>query len=415
MPKTLSNSGLLPSFHGIVNDPPEPDKDLDAAVEALAASLASDVVERDRAGKPPFEEVERLRESGLLLLPLPAEYGGPGASLTTIYSVVRRIARVDPSIATLLGYHYQRVRGIAFVEDPGKRAWLAGETLEHNWYLGGTGSAQEDDLELRRIDGGYLLNGRKNFSTGAIVADRIYGGGRLPDDDKTKLRILIDPQRDDGTVKHLPWDNLGERLSASGPIEFSDYVVADADVIGTWPADINDFPAHRTLGVPGFQLTFVNLYVGIAEGVLLAARGYTREHGRPWLHSVAEQATEDPYVLSQYGDLVAQVQAASALKDQAVAALEWALSRGEDLTKQERGEVAALIVSAKVVSTQGALEATAQIFDVTGGRATQLKFGLDRFWRDVRTHSLHDPVAYKQEELGRFFLNDQIVEPSPYR
>ncbi len=31
--------------------------------------------------------------------------------------------------------------------------------------------------------------------------------------------------------------------------------------------------------------------------------------------------------------------------------------------------------------------------------------GLDRFWRNVRTHTLHDPVAYKRREVGEHFLN----------
>lgn len=38
-------------------------------------------------------------------------------------------------------------------------------------------------------------------------------------------------------------------------------------------------------------------------------------------------------------------------------------------------------------------------------RASANAVGLDRFWSNVRTHSLHDPVAYKQREVGDHFLN----------
>jgi len=408
----MSNASIIPT-HWPPGTPDTVD-DLDEAVEALQADLARDVVERDRANQPPFDEVRRLRKSGLLLLPLDASLGGPGRGLRTIYSVVRRIAHVDPSTATLLGYHYQRVRHIARIEDPDRRAWVAEQTLTNQWYLGGTGSAQEDDLDLRPVKGGYLLNGRKNFSTGARVADRIFGSGTVRDTG-VRLRTLLDPQRDDGSVIHRDWDLLGVRLSASGPLEFRDYFVAESDIVGTWPRDAAEQPPHRTIGVFGFQLTFVNLYVGIAEGALLAARDYTRTYSRPWHHAAVDKAVDDVHLLRTAGDLAARVQAASALKDQAVAALEWAESRGEDLTARERGEVAELICSAKIISTKVALEVTSRIFDLTGARSTQAKYGLDRFWRDVRTHSLHDPVAYKEEELGAFVLKDAVPAPSPYR
>lgn len=45
----------------------------------MADDLAADAVEREQAGKAPLDEVARLRESGLLTLPAPAELGGGGA------------------------------------------------------------------------------------------------------------------------------------------------------------------------------------------------------------------------------------------------------------------------------------------------------------------------------------------------
>ena len=72
------------------------------------------------------------------------------------------------------------------------------------------------------------------------------------------------------------------------------------------------------------------------------------------------------------------------------------------------------VASVKVVATDTALRVTSGVFEVTGARATAAKVGLDRYWRDVRTHTLHDPVAYKEEELGRFLLKGEVPEPSWY-
>lgn len=66
------------------------------------------------------------------------------------------------------------------------------------------------------------------------------------------------------------------------------------------------------------------------------------------------------------------------------------------------------MASARVVTTDTALRATAGAFEVTGSRATSTEVGLERFWRSVRTRSLHDPVAYKNRELGEDILLDKV-------
>ena len=37
---------------------------------------------------------------------------------------------------------------------------------------------------------------------------------------------------------------------------------------------------------------------------------------------------------------------------------------------------------------------------------------IDRFWRNIRTHTLHDPIEYKIRDLGNWALNDQLPEIS---
>jgi alkylation response protein AidB-like acyl-CoA dehydrogenase len=61
------------------------------------------------------------------------------------------------------------------------------------------------------------------------------------------------------------------------------------------------------------------------------------------------------------------------------------------LTREARGELAEHVAALKVVATDVALDVTSTVFEVTGARATRNAVGLDRFWRNVRTHTLHDP------------------------
>jgi alkylation response protein AidB-like acyl-CoA dehydrogenase len=84
------------------------------------------------------------------------------------------------------------------------------------------------------------------------------------------------------------------------------------------------------------------------------------------------------------------------------------------LTAQQRGECAALMAAAKVMAGRTALDVTSRIFEVMGARATSERYRFDRFWRNVRTLTLHDPLDYKAREVGDFYLNGRVPTPSFY-
>ena len=162
------------------------------------------------------------------------------------------------------------------------------------------------------------------------------------------------------------------------------------------------------------QLILAQIYLGIGEGALRAARDFTRASGRPWIASPAAHATEDPYVLGHYGDFWLALEGARALAARAASAFDLAWARGIELGEQERGEVAIAIAAAKVAAARASLEITQRMFEVTGARATTAALRLDRYWRNLRVHTLHDPIDYKVRELGDWALNDCIPVPSFY-
>ena len=131
-----------------------------------------------------------------------------------------------------------------------------------------------------------------------------------------------------------------------------------------------------------------------------------------------EKATDEFYILSTYGNFHAHLRAATTLADragvEAATIFEKYGEQRDSLTPRQRGEFAEWVASTKVVTTDTALRVTAGVFEVTGARSTATSVSLDRFWRDVRTHTLHDPVAYKNRELGRFQLLDEVPEPTWY-
>lgn len=380
--------------------------------DAVAARLAIDVRERDAANAPPFAEVSILREAGLLPLTVPARFGGAGLDWETVFEIVQRIARADNSIGQLLGYHYI-FQAIAYVDLPDERAHrLAAETLAGQWLYSSTGTPQGPQAQARRVEGGYRVSGKKPFSTGSRVADRIYGRAFL--DDGSRLAVLIDTAAD-GVVRHDDWDVLGSRLTATNTIEFRDVFVPDAAVIVNLGASDAERDPHQVLTTPTFQLLFSHCYLAAAEGAVIAAREYTRSQSRPWFHAELDSAPEDPFIQNHYGRFVADLQSLAAVVAQATTALQWAWEQGDSLAADDRAGVAEQIVAAKITAHHTALEVTTTIYDVIGARAAGTRYGFDRYWRDVRTHTLHDPVAWKLNELGQYYLTDTAPVPSPYR
>ena len=360
--------------------------------EKVAATLRADAAERDRAGKLPVAEVELLRSSGLLSL-LDTE-GWASANEAT-----RIVCAADASVGHLLGYHYlQRWRTGLF----GPRA-----ATEPGWFWAGVSNPLDAALRMTPVDDGFVLDGFKTFATGAAVADRLVVSGTREDTGE-KLTFVVDA-RAPGISYADDWDNIGQRLTASGGVRFTDVRVTD--ILGAQPEDAHP---RITLASIGFQLMLAQVYVGLAFGALDAAAEYTREHSRAWTLSEVDSAAADPYVLAGYGELVASARAAGYAVDAAVTALGEADERGSALTHADRAEAAIAVSAAKIVASRAAVETTSKVFEFTGARSTAGKYGFDRFWRNARTLTLHDPVVYKAREVGDHFLRGTPPEPSGY-
>jgi alkylation response protein AidB-like acyl-CoA dehydrogenase len=72
------------------------------------------------------------------------------------------------------------------------------------------------------------------------------------------------------------------------------------------------------------------------------------------------------------------------------------------------------VATSKVAAARAGLDVVQRMFEVTGARSTTAALGRDRFWRNVRVHTLHDPIDYKLRELGDWALNGRCPKPSVY-
>ncbi|OCJ07217.1 acyl-CoA dehydrogenase [Rhizobium sp. AC27/96] len=384
-------------------------EDLFASAEEISADLSKRAAELDREGRPPLGEIVKLKNAGLLNALHAPEIGGGGLDWVDGLRLTRILARGESSIGQLLGYHYVNSQYVYWGFDEARAQELGSKTVANSLYWGAAVNPRDPGLVLSRRGNGYVLNGRKSFSTAAHVSDYINANAALDD----KIVGFAVPTSRAGYKANDDWDNFGQRLSDSGSVEFHDFPVyeEDLDKVGTSGGTA---PVLATFNTPLIQLVFVNFYLGTAEGALREAVDYVRTTTRPWVTSGVERAADDPYILERVGELTAALKASAALADSAAAIVQAGLAKGSKATARERGEAAAEAYAAKVNATHVALDVTNRVFELTGARSTAEKFRFDRFWRNVRTHTLHDPVFYKAKEVGEFVLNDKIPEVSLY-
>ena len=157
------------------------------------------------------------------------------------------------------------------------------------------------------------------------------------------------------------------------------------------------------------------MFIGSAQGALAEGRDYTVRESRPWIHSGVERHTDDPWVQRRYGSLHIRVQAAQALAEQAAAQLDELYPQGHGLTAHARGSLAISAAAANVVAGEVGLAVAEEVFEVMGARSATRARGYDRFWRNVRTHTLHNPAEYKKRTLGQWLLDGSHPQPAPYR
>ncbi|KVU68449.1 acyl-CoA dehydrogenase [Burkholderia ubonensis] len=375
-------------------------------IDALRGSAAA----RDRVGGHAAQEKQWLADAGLLTLAVPRAFGGQEAAWSAIYDAIRQIARVDSALAHLVGFQCLQVVSVDVWGSPAQRERYLRGTVAHRWWWGNAVNPLDTRLVATATpDGGYRLDGVKGFCSGTRGSQRMTVSAHDPALGRTVFGVV--PTARAGITVNDDWDPIGQRQTDSGSVTFDGVALAPDEVLHRSEAPPTPRATLRTLVS---QLVLTNLFVGLAEGALADAREYVLRQGRPWIHAGVERATDDPYTLQRFGDMRVHAVAAAALADRAADALQRAWTLRDALTADERAEVALAVSEAKIVAQRAALENGEALFDACGARATAASLGLDRFWRNARTHTLHDPLDYRLRDVGRFALTGALPEASLY-
>ncbi|MBZ3901399.1 SfnB family sulfur acquisition oxidoreductase [Streptomyces griseiscabiei] len=367
---------------------------------ALAEEFRAGASARDAERRLPRAELDRLSASGLLAVTVPAEYGGADVGQETLAEVFRLLASADASLAQIPQSHFAYVNVIRRQGTAEQRKFFFGELLAGRRFGNAQSEAGTKHLQdirtrlTRRADGSYVLDGVKHYSTGALFADWIPVLARAEGD---ALHVAYVPRDAPGVTVIDDWDGLGQRTTASGTVRLTGVQVPGDRVL----------PHHLTFEGPQLhgasaQLLHAAIDVGIAGGALAEAVGFVRTKSRPWFESGVETAAEEPLLIQRFGELALQVRASEALLREAARTVD----RARDaLTDDSAAEASIAVAAAKVQAARAALEVASALFEVSGTRSALDSLNLHRHWRDARTHTLHDPVRWKIQHIGRYVLN----------
>lgn len=389
--------------------------DIEGATERLAQALESTAVQRDRDGGHAAAERQLIRDSGLLALSVPRSAGGLGADWPVVLRVVRRLAQADSALAHVFAFHHLQIATVLLYGDDEQQQRLWRQTLAEGWFWGNALNPLDTRLVATTVDGGWQLDGVKSYASGSVGSDRLVLSAHVfpADADSAPPRLLIGnvDTRSRGIDVREDWDSFGQRQTDSGTVTFDAVFLAHRDVLLS-PESAQTVRA--TLRPQLAQLVLTHLYLGIALGAFEAARTFTRDHARAWFASDVPRAVDDPVVQHRYGQLRLLVRPAELAVEAAVAHLQRALDAGPAITAEERGALAIDVAEAKVLAHRAAIEVSNQLFELTGSRSTSARYGFDRYWRNARVHTLHDPVDQKLRDIGRHALEGTWPQPTPY-
>lgn len=370
-----------------------------ATAKRLARIFAAGAADRDRLRRYPLDEIDQFSQSGLWAITIPKADGGAGVSQTTVAKVFASLAAGDPSLAQLAQNHFELVDVIRVTANPEQKdelfgAILAGYRLGNAFSESGGRNVEDFSTRLTRDGDAYRVNGRKFYSTGALFAHLVP----IVALDETGHVVVAVADRDSpGLTVVDDWTGIGQRTTASGTVTLDNVLVPASRVL---PAHI--VYENPSAAGPQSQLIHAAIDLGIADAAIDATIDFVKRRARPWIDSGLDRASDDPFTLRDIGNLKIRLHAADALLERAGRQLDATLA---DTSEASIALAKVAVAEAKVLTTDIAILATNKLIELGGSRATLAEHGFDRYWRDARTHTVHDPVRWKSFAVGQYYLN----------
>ncbi|MCZ8518463.1 MULTISPECIES: acyl-CoA dehydrogenase family protein [Paenibacillus] len=353
-----------------------------ARSDRLAALFAQRAPKHDAEGSFPFENFADLQAAGYLALTVPEEYGGEEASLYELVLAQERLARGDGSTALAVGWHLGQLfqlRGTGAWPE-GLYASMCREVAENGALINhlatepSTGSPSRGGKPATtacRTDGGWVLSGRKTFSTLSPILEHFTVSASVSGTDDTGVFFV---RRGPGVRVEETWNTLGMRATGSHDVVLDRVFVPEQEVIR-----LSHQAAMGPPGDTGWLLHIPACYIGIAWAARDFALDYALHH-RP--NSLSGPISDLPHIRRQIGDMETEWMKARTLLYSAAG--RW--DEAPDLRPLLKGELGL----AKITAVNSAIRIVDLAMRIVGGASLSRSCPLERLYRDVRA-GLHNP------------------------
>jgi alkylation response protein AidB-like acyl-CoA dehydrogenase len=361
--------------------------------EFAEAELLPHVMEWDESQHFPIELLPKFAQLGLMGIIFPEEYGGAGMGYIEYATIIEELARVDPSVALSMAAHNSLCSGHIYIaaNEQQKEKYLT--PLVRGEYLGAWGltepSSGSDASSMRTVavkkNGGWILNGSKNFITNATFAGSTVA---LAITDRTAgthgISAFIVERGTKGFSVAKKENKVGMRASDTAALVFDDCYIPEENLMGQEGQGF--IQAMKVLD--GGRISIAALSLGIAQGAYEAALKYAKER-----HQFGKPIAEFQAIQFKLADMATQIEAARLLTLRAA----YLKDQGKIITKESS--------MAKLYASEVAVRVAEESVQVHGGYGYIKDYPAEKFWRDSKLCTIGEGTS----EIQRTVIARQLL------
>src|SRR6476661_2565729 len=362
--------------------------------EFAESEIKPHVMEWDESQHFPDELRPKLAELGLMGIIFPEQYGGSGMGYVEYATIIEELGRVDGSVGLSVAAHNSLCSNhiYQFGSEEQKQKYLVPLAQGESFGAWGLTESQagSDASGTRttaiRSNGGWKVNGSKNFITHAISCETLVA---VAVTDKSKgnkgITAFIFDKSMEGFRSDKKENKLGMRASETASVVFEDCYVPDENRLGNEGGGF--LQAMQILD--GGRISIAALSVGIAQGAYEAALKYSKER-----QQFGTPISEFQAIQFKLADMAMQIEAARLLTYQAAAL--------KDAGKKTTRESA----MAKLFASEVAVKVSEESVQIHGGYGYTKDYPAEKFWRDSKLCTIGEGTS----EIQRMVIAKQLLK-----
>ena len=362
--------------------------------EFAESEIRPNVMEWDESQHFPEELRPKLAELGLLGVLFPEQYGGAGMGYVEYATIIDELGRVDGSVGLSVAAHNSLCSNhiYQFGSEDQKQKYLVplarGESFGA-WGL--TESQAGSDASGTRTNavhsnGGWKVNGSKNFITHAIACNTLVAVAVTDKEKGNKgITAFIFDKSMEGFRSDKKENKLGMRASETASVVFEDCYVPDDNRLGNEGEGF--FQAMQILD--GGRISIAALSVGIAQGAYEAAVRYAKER-----QQFGKPIAEFQAIQFKLADMATQIEAARLLTLQAA----FLKDAGKKTTRESS--------MAKLFASEVAVRVSEESVQIHGGYGYTKDYPAEKYWRDSKLCTIGEGTS----EIQRMVIAKQLLK-----